>query len=672
MGMTALKLLRKSSKPHLMQQISEQVIDGAKGIARVRRNLKLALMGVLALILSKFLVELPPLQPIKDEAQGIATIIFLLFGIVLSVLLFFDLIFSIWSRLQRKIVPVELCTALALAFAIIPIAIATFSADVEVDAFLSILFIVAFDRQMSLSFKREMERFASADLRFFKKGVKKIVFSAAENVSDKTQLELNLSGGSETVLEVDPRDLKVGDFFRLSKGDIVPCDAVIRSGFCKLLERKIGFWGRPGAYVAGVKIFAGSEVKYGEALCEVLQTAEDSEYQQFLDELHKVQDLDQKQVSTHGVTVVAVVLFITCMAVVYWQGRGEDISTIANIAAAVLFAATLGRAITMYPLYRSAVFGSNFIRGIFLKTFSVFERLKKVNKVVMDYDVSDPVGLPQVVDFQLIDTRIDEEVLAAILFSFFGRAEGDLNGAIASYMYKKYPLETFYTVSDFHDYNDRGFSAKVEGSEFSVGNEVFLVERGVHMQTSDVTGAKYSSSEMVYIALEKELVAKIEIAPPLFEDGRKLHDDLVKQKVEVELYGKEVEASLVERTGMMVAPHGLPGEASAERELSYLRSITDLTPWRKRNSIIGSVLNELNWDLSVTDIAFFSRDLSLITFVIRAAKRWQKIIFFNYSCAAVFGVTLLTLAVLGLVSPIVVAGMALVGNFLIFFNTTRI
>ncbi len=675
MGVAAHKLASEAIGG--LQVLKNATKDEGKEVLRSRRNLRVALYAILAVIFFKFAMGLVASPVLKV----IALVTLLGFSILLLAFLATDLFCCVCSSLRRKRLPVELCTFAVLFLVCVPLvsglmneifdSSSTTLSLVPLETFLTLLFIIAFERQMRVSFRREMEVAAMADPAVTQGKIRKITIEVPEMDNEKKQFQLNLGEGQEKVFEVDASELKVGDLFRLSKGNTVPCEAVIRSGSCQVTERVPLGWGDPKARIAGTRLQAGSEIAFGDVLCEVLQEYRDSVYQQLLGDLRKNQDADNTS-NYYTSIIFAFVMVAAYGAAFYWQGRGESLAFICNIVAAILLVTILAANFSLFALQRRAVFGAAFIKGVFLNSFSAFEKLAKLKKLIIDYDERNSLGQESVVKFELVDTRIDEATLAKILFSFFGRSDSETNVAIATYLRDRFDVGTGFELTDFHAEGDRGFYAKVQGAEFSIGNEVFLVERGVHIQSSEVTGAMYDNSEQVYVALEREIIARIEVAPKLYGDGKRLVKELAKQKIAVELYGEHVSNAIVERTGMMVSPKGNPSDAVSQQEAYYLRAKTEPKTWRERGGVVMSAFNPLTWDLHATDMTFLGNNLSSISSLVKSSHRWSFIQKLNVCLTFVLTFALLVSATLSITTPIITAAIAVVGSFLITLASEKI
>ncbi len=675
MGVAAQKLGEEAV--HGFQILRNASRDEGKEGQRVRRNLRVALYSILAVIFFKFTMGL-----ISSPILKVVALITLLgFSILLFAFLASDLFRSVCVSFRHKRLPVELCTFVVLFLVSVPLVSGLMNEILDsssttlslapLETFLTLLFIIAFERQMRVSFRREMEAAALADPAITQGKIRKITIEVPEIDSEKKQFQLNLGEGQERVSEVDATELKVGDLFRLSKGATVPCESIIRSGSCQVLERNPLGWGDPKARIAGTRLQAGSEIVFGDVLCEVLQEYRDSVYQQLLGDLRKNQDADSTS-NYYTAIIFALVMVAAYGAAFYWQGRGESLAFICNIVAAILLVTILAANFSLFALQRRAVFGAAFVKGIFLNSFTAFEKLAKLKKLIIDYDERNPLGQESVVKFELVDTRIDEATLAKILFSFFGRSDSETNIAIASYLREHFDVGTGFELTDFHAEGDRGFYAKVQGAEFSIGNEVFLVERGVHIQSSEVSGAMYDNSEQIYVALEREIIARIEVAPKLYGDGKRLVKELAKQKVNVELYGEHVSNSIVERTGMMVSPKGNPSDAVSQQEAYFLRSKTEPKPWQERGGVVMSAFNPLTWDLHAADMTFLGNDLLLISKLVKSSHRWSFVQKLNVYLTFVLTFALLFSATLSITTPIVTAAIAVVGSFFITLASEKI
>lgn len=654
---------------------------GAVDAHRARQALQLSAFALANFLLFKFILSLAFLNSARAELEELFTLVFSVVAVALVLFTAYGIGQAAWRDLQRRRVTSDVPFALALLLGAVPVAagLAGLPAGGAGESLLLLLFLVTLDRHIAHSFHAEMESLACGDPRSGQPPVR-LVRAADALSADKTrQLELNLEAPPQQERDCAAGELRPGDIYRLTVNSVVPCDAVIRSGSCDVLERKGGAWGRARIRSAGMRLHAGSTVRTGEVLCEALQSAEDSEINLFLDELGKNREAAAEEWRARfgdGSMFNLLVLFLAVTAGFYWHGRGVAVSFVAATSASVLLVGGLARVVPLCALQRRGLFGFCLIKGIFVRSFTALRGLSAVKTLVLECNPDDPPGQVQVVSYELLDARIDEQSMASTLLAFFGRAEGPVHAAITDFLRARLGDCTLYEVADLRIFPGRGMSGRVHDCELIIGSEIFLVERGVHIQASDAQKNLKSESDTLYVALCGEIVAQLVTASCFTEDGRVLRETLSGLGVEVFLSGSGAAAGslapLAERTAIpSLGPEQLERLEREAPAAAYLHPKAEPSAWRKRVSAVMSVFHEVAWDLKGADLTLLNRDLSLVTSLFRLSRKVKRVQQENLICAAVLALLLAVLSVAGLASPVSVALSVLLGCCFLWLNTWR-
>ena len=658
------------------------------GFFNARRNLKFSFILLIVWMIFSFVAEGYFFESF-EELRSLLLLAFFIFASICALFIAIDFIKYIYSNLKRRVLPLEFSLLIALALTVVVALIPLFqdhTKDLSLGNFIVLLFLIAFDREISLSFKRDLQKVAGAESVFTSLEVDRIKIAPVEKKKDDPQLELDLGSGERSIEKTEVANLKDGDSFQISQGEIIPIDCIVKSGSGIVRSQNYGFWGCFRVACPRIRLSAGGILLSGSLTCEATDSVNKSEYRSMLAKLSSVQLANNKGCVSHSLLFNTILILAVIVVSVLWccikknLAGFELLQQVATIDLTILLIAISLRALTLYPLCRSVVLAINFLRGIFVNSLSSFKKLVNIKKVVLDFSSNDVMGSRQVVDFRLIDSRIDQESLASVLLSLFNRPDNPIFHGVIDYLAKQYPQVAIYDVSDFRLYREQGLVGKVEGAQFYVGRESFLIERGVHLQTSDSDGAKFANSDFIYVALGTELIAKIEISPLFLEDGKALKQAMEKSGIAIELAGGNPSSDMLIYTGLSALREKTPN--SVDKILSNGEQVkihdwmcclapeTDLTKWQATYGIVTKFLPIEKED--AVDAFYLNRDVMSIYRLIQSAKNFCRIIKLSRKLSIAVAISLLVLACFGIISPIVCGSIALLGSIVEYFLLSKI
>ena len=320
-------------------------------------------------------------------------------------------------------------------------------------------------------------------------------------------------GGSTGLTEVHDKmvrlaELQSGDMVRLKPGFTVPCDAIVEQGIAEVEEVKLSGFATLRFKGEGQRVYAGSVVRSGELLVRVESTFGDSVLSNFTEVLDGV--IRRNLVPERWETPLhALVLFLGASAVIYFFRAGASGALVGGTVAGVLATSLWLDLLAYLPLLRGVSITRGFERGILCGEPHQLETLGQVRSLVVDHAPGHRADILRVADFTIVDERLDSVQLTCALLSILGRSNDGFGGAAAEFLRGRVTEPVLYEVRDFFDYPGKGISAVVAGAEFSIGDELFLLERGVQIQVSEVEEG--IDGELVYVALGEEIAARFTV-----------------------------------------------------------------------------------------------------------------------------------------------------------------
>ncbi len=368
-----------------------------------------------------------------------------------------------------------------------------------------------------------------------------------------------------------------GDVIELRAGDLVPCDGLVLMGGAEIRERRLSFLSTQRVITEGTKISAGSVILSGAVYIEADAPFAETPLSLLINAYGRVGKEEPKEwqrgVVAFAASIVCLAVFGLGLEIFRWYQFSGGVVPGRSLAAAGILAAG---GVVWILLSRSAQIleARLFSSGIHFSR-DILPQLAKVNHLVLSPGATLRSAEVTATRFELLDERVDEASLVSVLLSVLGKCQGEFYQRLAGLIRGKIEAVTPYTVDDFLFYDGLGFSAIVHGTEVTVGIEHFLIERGVPLQNSELTGVK-ESEEILFVALESDVVARIVLAAadPASDQSVKATEQLRHAGVRVMLWGGAAQSELDglgRAIGIELADiqGGLSEDQVAEKFLSY-------------------------------------------------------------------------------------------------------
>lgn len=330
---------------------------------------------------------------------------------------------------------------------------------------------------------------------------------------DKFQVSEAVSQGvlfppEETVV-VPAASLRVGDIIRLNQGEVAPCDGVVTEGSAVVEERK--YLGNTNLRTKerGQEIFGGSRVMQGSLLVKIGLTQAESLGSTFD---AQVPDFGEKGPTLANDYIISLVnLTIFFAAILAGTIAAYETGLLANVAGvmgAILSLSLLAIPLDLVGEAKIAMVSKAFSKGILIKGMGVLNKMMKPRIPVFG---SDPLTIfrdPRAKVLDIMDSRIDRKSLGNVILALSLKAENPLFREVARFLTSKEGLiPTAVKVDDFSEYDGRGVSGLISGAEITLGFEDFLLDRGVYLQSSDLTAQ--GGGQALFVAIGEDIVARI-------------------------------------------------------------------------------------------------------------------------------------------------------------------
>lgn len=331
------------------------------------------------------------------------------------------------------------------------------------------------------------------------------------NTNDSLRKLLSMAPDHATVIrngveESVPSDqLVIGDVVLVRPGERIPTDGTVISGESSVDESMLTGESMPETKRVGDLVYGATVNGHGSLRISVEKVGEETVLFQIARMMEMAQGTKAPVASIAdrvASVFVPAVMAIALIAFIGWMVAGRDVQFCLNIAISILVIScpcALGLAT---PLAIVVGTGNGSRHGILYKTAASLEASAKIDTVILDKTGTITMGHPEVVSVHPTGDAMD-------LVSMAAAAESDSEHPLAKAV-RRYADENGITAPDhssFESVTGGGVIADVRGHTVLVGNEGFLIEKGVIIDENvnegvpDYVGRIHVSSDGSYLGM---------------------------------------------------------------------------------------------------------------------------------------------------------------------------
>jgi len=523
-----------------------------------------------------------------------------------------------------------------------------------------------------------------------------------------------LTSSQERFVSVDA--LEPGQVFVAKAGEHIAADGIVASGESHTDESLLTGESSPACKKAGDYVAAGSINLDGILEIRAVRTASDST-------LARVVALVEKALSSRSplerivdrvskVFVPAVVAVALITGIVLWFSGTVNFSTSLMRAITILVIAcpcALGLAT---PLAITAAMGAASRRGILFRDSEVLETIRKVDAVVLDKTGTATEGTFALLEFALC--KQEERELALVLsqglesespaFRNESRAFADAKAEALSLVaslerYSEHPLgravvafaKTENTVlceaSGIEIAKGRGITGVVRGKQVFAGNRRLVHESEINLSSEIEAQAKRWEAEgktVSFLGWDGEIHGLGVFGDRIRTDATDLVARLKQKGIAVYLVSGDAKATTRWAASAVGVEH-YRSEVLPEQKAEFIQDL------QKRGAVVAMVGDGINdapalaqADLGIamgsgTDIAMkaasvvlMKNSLAIIPDIFALASKTIRVVRQNLFWAFFYNGLGITLAISGLLNPILAAGAMLLSSASVVVNSTRL
>ena len=494
-------------------------------------------------------------------------------------------------------------------------------------------------------------------------GIEKLV-----RLTPQTARVISEAGQSFVKIE----EVNAGDILRVLPGEMIPVDGEIISGQTSINQAVMTGESLPVDKSVGDEVSSGTVNQFGAFDMRATKVGEDSSIQRMI---RLVQSADADKAKIVGLAdrwATWIVVIALSAAALTWFFTGEIIRAVTILVVFCPCALVLAT-----PTAIMAAIGNATKHGFLVREGDALERLAKVSKITFDKTGTLTYGTPQVTTVKTCSSFSEEE-LYRLAASAEKLSEHPLGKAIVKCYGKPVQTpETFQLIAG------EGVKALLDGKTVLAGNDRLMRENGINAaDTSNLREYLDQGSTVIQIAVDGALAGWIVLSDTLRAEAKDMIGKVRTLGVTpVLLTGDHANAAktIAAELGISeVASDCLP-EDKLSRIGEYQQAgnkvcmigdgINDAPALKKAN--VGIAMGGIGSDIAVdaADIALVDDEIKELPHLIALSKRMMMTIKINLTFSMALNFLAITLAITGLLGPVIGALVHNAGSVLVIINS---
>ena len=485
----------------------------------------------------------------------------------------------------------------------------------------------------------------------------------------------------ETIIPAE--QVKVGQILRVLPGETIPVDGVIVKGTTSINQAVMTGESLPVDKSVGDQVSSGTVNQFGAFEMKATKVGEDSSIQRMI---RLVQSADAGKAKIVGLAdrwATWIVVIALTAAAITWLVSGEIIRAVTILVVFCPCALVLAT-----PTAIMAAIGNATKHGFLVREGDALERLAKVTKITFDKTGTLTYGTPKVTQVKTLSNYSEKDI-----FKFIAAAEQLSEHPLGKAVVRDYIKNghnEMPVVVDFIMEPGKGVVAMVNGKHVAGGNEkmmkklshdneVLLASNELKREINQVLE---NGSTVIYVAVEKKLAGYVVLSDTIRQESAHMIKEINNLGVQpVLLTGDNNNAAAA--IGGQLGIVEIHGGCLPEDKLNYISSyqnkgndvcmigdgINDAPALKKAN--VGIAMGGVGSDIAVdaADITLVDDEIKELPHLLALAKRMMTTIKINLIFSMALNFLAITLAITGLLGPVVGALVHNAGSVLVIINS---
>jgi Cu+-exporting ATPase len=490
--------------------------------------------------------------------------------------------------------------------------------------------------------------------------------------------------GQEIIIAVD--DCAIDDVLLVRPGEKIPTDGIVIQGVSTVDEAMVTGESLPVVKDVGHKVIGGCVNCSGALRIRVTAVGMDTVLAGIVHMVDQAQATKlpiQKQVDKISAVFVPSVMVLSGLTLTGWLLVGAPFSFAFGNAITVLLIAcpcALGLAT---PAAIMVGAGQAAREGIYIRNGESLETAAKLDVVVFDKTGTITEGKPKVTDLLKL-SRMSEEKIIRLAASAENNSEHFLGKAIV--VYAKEQSITLQECTHFYSETGRGIEAEVEDKKLLLGNQAWLVDKGIDVDSLLTVASDLSKQGKtpVLMAINGKAAAVFGIADKPRLQAVQAIQRLKKLGIRTLMVTGDTEKT-AHYIAAIVGIETVIANAKPEQKLAIIHQFQNEG---KKVGMIGDGINDapalaasdVGFAIGTgTDIAIESADMTLVqgditkvTEAIQLSTDTIKIIKQNLFWAFGYNVIAIPVAAMGKLNPMIASAAMALSSVSVIVNSLRL
>ena len=482
-----------------------------------------------------------------------------------------------------------------------------------------------------------------------------------------------ISDGTEKIIPAE--QVKIDDVIRVLPGETVPVDGIILSGETSVNQAVMTGESLPVDKSAGDEVSSGTVNQFGAFEMKATKVGEDSSIQRMI---RLVQSADAGKAKIVGLAdrwATWIVVIALTAAALTWLISGEIIRAVTILVVFCPCALVLAT-----PTAIMAAIGNATKHGFLVRQGDALERLAKVTKITFDKTGTLTYGTPMVTAVQSVSDYSQDEIYS-LTAAAEQMSEHPLGKAIVRCYGTKPPI-----ADEFKMIPGEGVSAVINGRRVLAGNLKFISKNTAagSVQPLETSAENYLNQgcTVIYVAIDEKPAGYLALSDTIREDGRQMVEALNQIGVQPVLLTGDHQNAAEAIAGQLgireVHANCLPEDKLRQID-TYQKNgnsvcmigdgINDAPALKKAN--VGIAMGGVGSDIAVeaADIALVDDEIKELPHLVSLSKRMMKTIKINLTFSMGLNFLAITLAITGLLGPVIGALVHNAGSVLVIINS---
>ena len=582
------------------------------------------------------------------------------FLITIAIIATLPVIFSAYNALLNKKISVDLLASIALVFALLS------------HEWISAIFI-----NLMLTSARIFLTYNEARARKNIEGLLKL---------KPKKIKIRIDGGK--IIEIDPKNVKIGDLIVVDLGERIPVDGKVVSGDATVDEASLTGESIPVSKTKDDKVFSSTLVVTGNLLVETEKIGAETTLEKIIRLVEQAQiDKPDIHTSAEKFTTWYLILVFVGVFVVYF------ITKDLIFVLAILLVVCADDVAVAIPLTFLTAINYCSKNGIIVKGASYLEALRDVKVVFLDKTGTITKGELKVEKF-VCDTLICNDKDKEKILKYSGilaiLSDHPISKAILNYIESDKERDTGTITPDYFSENSgRGISAVFKGERLILGNERYIEENGVKItdeMRKNILKEENEGFNTTLISLGNELKGFFVIADEIKSNIKKGIEELKNLGVERIIMLTGDNERVAKRISESVGVTEYHADLLPDQKYDFIKKtisknyktimvgdgINDAASLTLAD--IGIAMGAIGYDVAIesANIVLMKDDFSKIPDLIRLSKYVMKISNQDFVIWGISNVLGLGLVFAGILAPTGASAYNFITDFFPLMNSTRI